>query len=153
MDKSACLETGGTTLQLAGSLITLGGLVWAWHTATRLLSQWGTAIGGLLTRIGGAVHEIIIIPYPTKITLQGGQPIVSVTPQAPGPGDLAATARPVDPTERRLNDLQHANEALRDQLTALDSTLSTEIESAKTELAKAKMEHIEGLYFALGGSS
>lgn len=150
---AAGLETWGTVLQLAGAIITFGGLVWAWHTASGVLRQWRTALGnvaGRLTRIRDAVHAIIV-PEPATITLQGSPPIVPVTGDASGHGELLAVAGPADPTEKRLNDLEHGHEALRDQLTVLDSAPRPEIDNIIKELKNARELHLNGLYFAGGG--
>jgi hypothetical protein len=107
MDMSAYLDAGGTTLQLAGSLITLGGLVWAWYTATgwrlKTLGAFGTRLKNLRT----AVHEILV-PPPAEINLQGDRPIVPISGKLSGHGDLAVVAEALDANEKRLNALEHA---------------------------------------------
>ena len=60
-------------------------------------------------------------------------------------------AQALDATENRLNQLEHAHQALRNQLTELDSALRPEIDAIAKELEDVKAVHLKGLYPALGG--
>jgi hypothetical protein len=151
---AAGLETVGTFLQFAGSGITLYGLVRAWLTATRKLRHLRSALGGGLAQIQKVVHDVvheIITPAHARITGQRERAVARMNPEFSGYGELSAAALAFDTTEKRLNNLEHANEALRDQLEVMDTSLSAEIKNANTELAKANAEQIKGLYPALFG--
>ncbi len=153
---AAAMQTLGTALQLLGATVTFGGLLWAWHTASGLLRKWAGALHGRFTRIADAIARLVVAPPPHEIvpggatiSLHGGQPIV--TSELPGHGELAAMVRALDATENRLNQLEHGHQALRDQLTQLDSNVRPEIDAITKELEDAKEVHLKGLYPALGG--
>lgn len=51
------MQTLGTSLQLTGSVITFGGLLYAWYVTSGRLRRWGVAAGNLVVGLRSALRR------------------------------------------------------------------------------------------------
>ena len=136
--ESALVQTFGTVLQLIGSVITLGGLVWAWHVLTRALNQWSEAVRGQLSRLRDSLASL-------------GRPTSTGTASALY--GWTTTAYGVSPTtgtpEERITQLEGR---LVEQRVSLTKELLAAIDTAiADEREERKVVRLREIYIAAGG--
>jgi hypothetical protein len=116
------VQTLGTALQLSGSVITLGGLLWAWHKASGRLNQWRAAI---VIRLAQIRHKIQTL-RPAGIPSQ--EAFANLTVQIQLAAD--ATLKRGGPTDDRLTRLENDHNTVLNLLAQQESSLRVEIDQA-----------------------
>lgn len=110
------MQTLGNALQLAGSIITLGGLIYVWNKTSGRLQHWLNGLRDGLTQLRKSM-DIIITPGPARITIKGHAPTIHTTS---GPRT----------TEDRLKWLEGENSRRADEIKRLAENLRAEIDAA-----------------------
>lgn len=111
------MQTLGNALQLAGSIITLGGLIYIWHKASGRLLQWHAGLRDRLNQLRKST-DIIITPGPARVTITAHAPTIHTTS---GPRT----------TEDRLRWFEGENSRRTDELKTLAENLRAEIDAAQ----------------------
>jgi signal transduction protein with GAF and PtsI domain len=109
-----------TWLQLIGNIITLGGLVYAWHILTGRLSRWRDEIGERLTEL-----RAVVASKGTGVTQQVGatltvEPIIEAVLELIRDGS----------DEERIKRVEQNYDNLANQVRELTETFRTEIDQA-----------------------
>jgi hypothetical protein len=122
------MQTFGTVLKLAGSIITFGGLLYAWHQVSGRLHQWHDAMSGRASRLRESVAKWLPqrdpqAPIKRSFTL-------NLEPQ------FTMEAKPVQggTAEERLARLEGEIYTLNHQFTQMTSTLRVEIDDARAAM-------------------
>ena len=121
------MQTLGTALQLVGSTITLGGLVYAWHVTSGRLVQWRDDLRNRLTRLRESMDKWLSAGPPTPAQASFGIHTtigIGMSTHAEGRVDGGTT-------EDRLARLEVEIAKLADKLTAATDALRTEIDQAR----------------------
>ena len=134
------VQTLGTALQLSGSVITLGGLLWAWHVLSGVLTRWRDAVRGWPTRLRDSLAKSLGRQTSTGGTAQG-----SYGWTARAAGVTPTTGTP----EERISQLEAR---LVEQRVKFTETLRTAIGDAiAAELEESKALRLRDIAWAAGG--
>jgi hypothetical protein len=136
------MQTFGTVLQLSGSVITLGGLVYAWHVASGYLNQLREATRNRWTQLSNSLASFGRQTPPGSV---GASLPVTATTTA----DM--TLKRAGTVEERLERLENEPN-MSSQLARLTSTLRDEIDTAITaERDESNAIRLKDIYPALFG--
>lgn len=113
------MQIFGNALQLAGSIITLGGLIYIWHKTSGRLVQWRDGLKDRLSQLRKSM-DIIITPGPARMTIKAHAPSIHVS----GPRT----------TEDRLKWLEGENARRADEIKEIADALRAEIDKARAEI-------------------
>jgi len=131
--ESALVQALGTALQLSGSVVTLGGLLWAWHVLTGYLTRWTDTVRGWPNRL---LDLLPSLGTPTGIA-QGA--FGWTTTKASGVAPTTGTP------EERITQLES-------KLASLTATLNAAIDEAiATEREASKSLRLRDIAWAAGG--
>ncbi|OMC32013.1 hypothetical protein A5739_11375 [Mycobacterium colombiense] len=123
------MQTLGIWLQLAGSVITLGGLLWAWHVASGRISLWRDTMRDRLVRLGESVVARLAPPPPPPTGGFIATTLPKMTTQAFGTVDNGTD-------EQRLARLETENARRADEVRELraeiDKARAAALEEFKT---------------------
>ncbi|OBA57322.1 hypothetical protein A5647_24215 [Mycobacterium sp. 1100029.7] len=118
-------QTIGNALQLGGSVITLGGLAYAWHITSGRLVRLRDGMRDRLIQLRESMDKWFSLGPPTPAS-------ASVTIQVPTAMAFATMYPPrVGTPETRLKDLEGEFDALAKKLSAVTDALRTEIDQAR----------------------
>jgi hypothetical protein len=141
------VQTLGTWLQLSGSVITLGGLLYAWHTVSTRWAGLRHAARERLTQLRNSIES-------------WGEPKTPEPP--PAGGSIGATLQPLEThmegyvdhggPDERFARLETELCSMADHIRELDTTLRTEIDNAiAVEREHVRVVQLRDISWTLGG--
>jgi hypothetical protein len=108
------MQTLGTALQLAGSVITFGGLLYAWHIASGRLAQWRDAVKGQLAQLRNSIASM------GRGTTHQASATLTVQPEFKAEMELIRGGT----MEERIKRLENESNQMMHQLRGLDFSIS-----------------------------